>query len=155
MVAQLHDGTVIGAISCRKEIYMNETRVYIMTLGILSVYRRSGLGKPGWWASLSEFVGTLDLTYIFTCFINFYFKIEANKLGSLLLTRILEACQDDLSIDHVCLHVHVSNEAAITFYQRIGFVVYRKEHDYYLKNPGVEPPDAYFLRFQLREEEVL
>ena len=47
MVAQLHDGTVIGAISCRKEIYMNETRVYIMTLGILSVYRRSGLGKPG------------------------------------------------------------------------------------------------------------
>ena len=36
----------IGAICCRKEeLPMNETRVYIMTLGILSDYRRKGLAS--------------------------------------------------------------------------------------------------------------
>jgi ribosomal protein S18 acetylase RimI-like enzyme len=39
----------------------------------------------------------------------------------------------------------VNNKAAIYFYRKHGFEIESRLPDYYLKNDGVVPPDAYFL----------
>lgn len=63
------------------------------------------------------------------------------NIASVLLKYILKRCKED----SICLHVHVSNEAAIMFYKKHGFVIESRIKDYYLKNAEVDPPDALFL----------
>ncbi len=74
------------------------------------------------------------------------------KLGSLLLSRILSACEKDDTIEHVCLHVHVLNAAALSFYRKHGFKIETEVYNYYDRNI-VEPPDAYLLK-KARNESI-
>jgi ribosomal protein S18 acetylase RimI-like enzyme len=64
----------------------------------------------------------------------------------MLIERILLECELDPSIDQVCLHVHVKNQNALNLYLRFGFEIEQTLYGYYATNPGVEPPDAYFLK---------
>lgn len=68
--------------------------------------------------------------------------------GSQLLHRTLKAAQEDPNIVEAYLHVQTSNEEAIRFYQRAGFVVAETLTGYYRKN-RLQPPDAYVLRKRL------
>lgn len=70
-------------------------------------------------------------------------------LGSSLLGFMIQQARG--LGDYMCLHVHVGNHQALTFYKKMGFGVREVVHDYYLKNQGVEPPDAFFLTRNLRE----
>ncbi|KAI8913906.1 acyl-CoA N-acyltransferase [Powellomyces hirtus] len=108
----------IGAICCRKEpLYPpadprhtpGTNRVYIMTLGVLSPYRRL-------------------------------------HVGSALLTRIMDSVANDYSVQELALHVQTTNAQALAFYQRHGFVKVAHVKDYYSKNKGVLPPDAWALQ---------
>ncbi|KAJ3153793.1 hypothetical protein HDU86_005126 [Geranomyces michiganensis] len=112
------DSQLVGAICCRNEPLYPQTdpryipglnRVYIMTLGVLSPYRRL-------------------------------------RLGSELLTRIIEAVEQDQSAAELALHVQTTNVQALAFYERHGFVKVGLCKDYYSKNKGVLPPDAWALR---------
>ncbi|KAJ3172598.1 hypothetical protein HDU88_005927 [Geranomyces variabilis] len=112
------DSQPVGAICCRKEPLYPQTdpryipglsRVYIMTLGVLSPYRRL-------------------------------------RLGSALLTRIIEAVEEEQSAVELALHVQTTNAQALAFYERHGFVKVGLCKDYYSKNKGVLPPDAWALR---------
>lgn len=66
-----------------------------------------------------------------------------------MLSRILDACERDYSVQHICLHVHVLNTAALAFYERNGFKIEKRVDNYYEKNI-IEPPDAYFLKRERR-----
>ncbi|KAJ3177261.1 hypothetical protein HDU87_004512 [Geranomyces variabilis] len=112
------DSQPVGAICCRKEPLYPQTdprstpglsRVYIMTLGVLSPYRRL-------------------------------------RLGSALLTRIIEAVEEEGTAVELALHVQTTNAQALAFYERHGFVKVGLCKDYYSKNKGVLPPDAWALR---------
>ncbi|KAI8902616.1 acyl-CoA N-acyltransferase [Globomyces pollinis-pini] len=75
-------------------------------------------------------------------------------LGSLLLSRILDVCQKDETVDHILLHVHVSNLNAIRFYKRNGFSIQTVVEGYYEKNAGVNPPDAFILKKSMTQLSV-
>ena len=66
-------------------------------------------------------------------------------LASHLLALITSKVAQDPQVDHLCLHVHVANEAAIAFYLKNGFSIQEKVTGYYRLNRGVDPPDAYCL----------
>ncbi|KAJ3332160.1 N-alpha-acetyltransferase 50 [Blyttiomyces sp. JEL0837] len=72
------------------------------------------------------------------------------RIGSLLVNAIIAACNEDLEIDHVCLHVQTTNTDAIRFYRKLGFRIHERVDGYYKLNKGVEPPDAFFLRRDLK-----
>ncbi|KAI8810441.1 acyl-CoA N-acyltransferase [Cladochytrium replicatum] len=67
------------------------------------------------------------------------------RVGTALLNQMISTLTTDPSVDHICLHVQTSNEEALNFYRRHGFVVRSRIDGYYKQNPGVSPPDAYFL----------
>jgi ribosomal protein S18 acetylase RimI-like enzyme len=68
----------------------------------------------------------------------------------MLIERILQECEQDPSIDQVCLHVHVRNQNALNLYLRFGFEIEKTLYGYYATNAGVEPPDAHYLRKIIR-----
>ncbi|TPX50767.1 hypothetical protein SeLEV6574_g00686 [Synchytrium endobioticum] len=72
------------------------------------------------------------------------------RIGSVLLTHLLQCLEKDAAVDHVCLHVQTSNLDALRFYLRNGFFIERTVDGYYAQNPGVVPPDAHFLRRNLK-----
>ena len=47
-------------------------------------------------------------------------------------------------------HVQVSNDEAITFYERSGFKIVGEKKDYYKR---IDPPDAYVLQKDLKTKE--
>jgi len=50
------------------------------------------------------------------------------------------------NVGRVILHVHVGNDRAVTFYEKLGFIRKKLEKDYYRRNRGVsDPPDAWLL----------
>jgi N-alpha-acetyltransferase 50 len=69
------------------------------------------------------------------------------RLASVLLEFVINKMA---AVEYICLHVHVANTAAINFYRRFGFEIRKRYDGYYLKNQGVDPPDAYFLVKQLQ-----
>ncbi|OQS04537.1 acetyltransferase, GNAT family protein [Thraustotheca clavata] len=62
-------------------------------------------------------------------------------VGTALVRNVLEYCQD-LHMDHIYLHVHTTNIAAIRFYRRFGFMITETIHNYYR---NISPPDCYIL----------
>ncbi len=71
------------------------------------------------------------------------------SIGSVLVDLILESCVLDGSIDHIALHVHVLNYAAISFYERLGFVIVNRVTGYYAKSSNLNPQDAFLLQRML------
>ncbi|KAJ1993170.1 N-alpha-acetyltransferase 50 [Dimargaris cristalligena] len=73
-------------------------------------------------------------------------------IGRVLLEHILQAAHTANYRDHgpvikrVRLHVQVSNEDAMAFYQRQGFLMVETVPDYYTR---ISPADAYILEKQL------
>ena len=84
-------------------------------------------------------------------------------VGTILLHHVFKSCKEDGKFDsiyllvvlqiywswmlvNVCVvnwrHVQVSNEEALSFYQKFGFKIKEKEERYYKR---IEPSDAYVL----------
>eukprot|EP00842_Homolaphlyctis_polyrhiza_P000398 jgi/Hompol1/1359/HPOL_004764-RA len=92
--------------------------------------------------------GALYRIYIMTlCVLAPYRRLN---IGSLLLQTIIQNCQSDASVSHMCLHVQTNNEQALRFYERNGFRIFSRIEGYYSNNKGVEPPHAFFLLRHLR-----
>lgn len=130
----------VGAIACRKEaigqdIPVQEYRVYIMTLGVLSSHRRHNIGT--------------SITHL--CSIHCSYSNTNYWLGSLLLQRVIQYCQTDHNVSYLGLHVQTTNKRAIQFYLKHGFYIYCRVENYYYRNANVHPPDAYFLKRDLRK----
>ncbi|KAJ3271507.1 hypothetical protein HDV01_006558 [Terramyces sp. JEL0728] len=77
------------------------------------------------------------------------YRVYIMTLGVLAPFRrygiVLDACSNDPTIDHVCLHVQITNHTAIKFYQNAGFELQDIIHGYYESNVGVTPPHAYIV----------
>ncbi|KAG6554590.1 hypothetical protein Mapa_003608 [Marchantia paleacea] len=63
-------------------------------------------------------------------------------IGSKLLKKTLEQCEQDAVIVEVYLHVQTNNEAAIEFYKKFDFEITETIKNYY---KHIEPPDCYVL----------
>uniref|UniRef100_A0A6B2LNT0 N-acetyltransferase domain-containing protein n=1 Tax=Arcella intermedia TaxID=1963864 RepID=A0A6B2LNT0_9EUKA len=64
-------------------------------------------------------------------------------IGKKLLDMATEQIKNKkIPVKEIYLNVQTSNETAIEFYKKMGFVITREQKDYY-KN--IEPPHAYFL----------
>lgn len=64
-------------------------------------------------------------------------------IGKKLLEHVLDVCARTGDFSSVFLHVQVSNESAIKFYQNFGFEIVDTRKQYYKK---IEPSDAYVLQ---------
>lgn len=119
-------GMCVGAICCRPE--MDGTRIYIMTLGVLAPYRHLGLGNHR-----CEGV----------CLYSMLTDPALFTTGSQLLTHVLQHASRVPRFTYIYLHVQITNQAALTFYQKHGFHIIGMEKNYYR---DIEPRDAYILR---------
>uniref|UniRef100_A0A7N8X4V9 N-alpha-acetyltransferase 50 n=1 Tax=Mastacembelus armatus TaxID=205130 RepID=A0A7N8X4V9_9TELE len=72
---------------------------------------------------------------------------ELAKLGTKMLNHVLNICEKDGTFDNIYLHVQISNESAIDFYQRFGFEIIETKKNYYKR---IEPADAHVLQKSLR-----
>lgn len=71
-----------------------------------------------------------------------YAAYRGRRIGSRLLQSVLDRCEE-LGVQSISLHVHVSNHDAIRFYtQRFGFEQGELLKNYYRR---VNPPDCYLL----------
>jgi len=50
-------------------------------------------------------------------------------LGSMMLKHVLDVCEKDGNFESVYLHVQISNEDAIKFYERSGFSIVEKKRE--------------------------
>ncbi|KAJ3315880.1 hypothetical protein HDV04_000087 [Boothiomyces sp. JEL0838] len=90
-----------------------------------------------------EFVNGVYRVYIMT--LGVLAPYRRYGIGSILLNKVLEACKNDLTVDHVCLHVQITNHTAIEFYKNAGFELTTIVQGYYESNVGVTPPHAYLV----------
>ncbi|KAJ3024157.1 hypothetical protein HKX48_005559 [Thoreauomyces humboldtii] len=68
-------------------------------------------------------------------------------VASELLEEIVEATtRRETDVEELALHVQTTNTQGLAFYQRHGFEKVQLVKDYYIKNKGVVPPDAWALR---------
>uniref|UniRef100_A0A8C6PMW5 N-alpha-acetyltransferase 50 n=1 Tax=Nothobranchius furzeri TaxID=105023 RepID=A0A8C6PMW5_NOTFU len=72
---------------------------------------------------------------------------ELAKLGTKMLNHVLTICEKDGTFDNIYLHVQISNESAIDFYQKFGFEIIETKKNYYKR---IEPADAHVLQKSLR-----
>mmetsp|Transcript_2529 Transcript_2529/g.3655 ORF Transcript_2529/g.3655 Transcript_2529/m.3655 type:complete len:171 (+) Transcript_2529:54-566(+) len=63
-------------------------------------------------------------------------------IGSKLLKWLIDAVAKKSDIQDIYLHVQVSNEQAIKFYEKFGFKNIRRKENYYKK---ISPPDCFEL----------
>ena len=63
-------------------------------------------------------------------------------LGRLMLEHVVALATRDVSVHSIYLHVQVSNEDALAFYQKSGFRIVATEQSYYKR---ITPSDAYLL----------
>ena len=68
-------------------------------------------------------------------------------VGKRLLDHVLKIAEDDGQIDAIFLHVQISNDEAIQFYEKFGFKIMDTKKDYYKR---IEPADAYVLEKSLK-----
>ncbi|ORX92030.1 acyl-CoA N-acyltransferase [Basidiobolus meristosporus CBS 931.73] len=100
--------TCVGTVCCRREEVPDspgKIQLYIMTLGVLSPYRRCGL-------------------------------------GAMLLQHIFTECAKEENIVKVYLHVQTSNEEALKFYEKFGFVKSHEIEHYYRR---IQDANAFVL----------
>ncbi|KAI7878516.1 N-alpha-acetyltransferase 50, NatE catalytic subunit, partial [Lichtheimia hyalospora FSU 10163] len=64
-------------------------------------------------------------------------------LGSQLLTHVIRHASRVPRYAYIYLHVQITNQAALSFYQKHGFHIIGMEKNYYR---DIEPRDAYILR---------
>jgi len=114
-----HNGFIIGAICCR----VQEDKIYIMTLGVLPSYRGRKVG--------SKLVQSV-LDYV------------ASEESKGLVKDGDGDGDGNGGIKEVMLHVQISNDDAIKFYERLGFEKDPKMvENYYVR---IDPPHCYVLR---------
>jgi len=63
-------------------------------------------------------------------------------IATTLLHRVLGFCQQDQNIVEAYLHVQISNEEAIAFYEKYGFKIVETIENYYRR---IDPPHCYVL----------
>ncbi|KAK3541485.1 hypothetical protein QTP86_027238, partial [Hemibagrus guttatus] len=68
-------------------------------------------------------------------------------IGTKMLNHVLNICEKDGTFDNIYLHVQISNESAIDFYQKFGFEIIETKKNYYKR---IEPADAHVLQKSLR-----
>ncbi|KAI3354816.1 hypothetical protein L3Q82_004622 [Scortum barcoo] len=68
-------------------------------------------------------------------------------IGTKMLNHVLNICEKDGTFDNIYLHVQISNESAIHFYQKFGFEIIETKKNYYKR---IEPADAHVLQKSLR-----
>jgi len=71
---------------------------------------------------------------------------RTSGIGFKLLQYVLDYCKGKNEIDEVYLHVQTSNDNAIEFYKRAGFLITETIKNYYKR---IEPPDCYVLKKKL------
>jgi ribosomal protein S18 acetylase RimI-like enzyme len=69
------------------------------------------------------------------------------NIGTVMLEHVLRLCEQDGGYDNVYLHVQISNEGAISFYQKFGFSIVETKENYY---KHITPADAYVLQRDLQ-----
>ena len=126
------NGFVVGAVCARLEDFPsdelpNRKRLYIMTINVLSAYRRRGIGKD------CTIFKVITLTFSLT--ISF---LPAKQL----LSFILDKAKANEDISEIYLHVQISNDEAKNFYINSGFQQVDIIQDYY-KN--IDPPHCFLL----------
>ncbi len=57
-------------------------------------------------------------------------------IGTKMLNHVLNICEKDGTFDNIYLHVQISNESAIDFYQKFGFEIIKTKNNYYKR---IEP----------------
>ena len=121
----------VGTICCRLDSKDGQAKLYLMTMGILSV-------SP----SLSGFL----LTSLIQSVMQPY---RSRSVGSQALKKVLDAASLDRKpkITHVYLHVQISNTEAKRFYERHGFKEVGIAKDYYKK---ITPHDAWILELDIK-----
>jgi len=71
------------------------------------------------------------------------------SIGTVMLEHVLKICEDDGKFDSVYLHVQISNNGAIEFYEKFGFEIIETKSQYYKR---IEPADAYVLQKTFRKK---
>lgn len=66
-----------------------------------------------------------------------------NGIGSQLFDELMNSAKKDPEIKKIYLHVQISNEKAIKFYQNVGFEIAEKIENYY---QDIDPPHCLYLR---------
>ncbi|KAK2716839.1 probable N-acetyltransferase san [Artemia franciscana] len=107
-----YNDVVVGAVCCRIDTSENQRRLYIMTLGCLAPYRKTGVGTA-------------------------------------MLNHVMSIVEKDGNFDAIYLHVQVTNEVALSFYQKFGFEVIDTKEQYYKR---IDPPGAHVLQRTLRNQ---
>lgn len=128
-----------GAVCCSLEKSKdnpNKCRLYIMTLGVLSAYRRCGIG-----------LFKSSLSFSFFLLIILYNNI---KIGSKLIEFVFDKVKSIPNLYDIYLNVHVKNEDAIKFYQKFGFEIVETIPDYYKQ---IQPTDAHVLRKVVEQQQ--
>merc|ERR1719272_994347 len=65
-----------------------------------------------------------------------------NLIGSKLLWKIIEKCNEEAEVKQIYLHVQQGNDDAVNFYAKFGFEVGDEVKDYYKR---IDPPHAIIL----------
>jgi hypothetical protein len=114
----------VGTICCRLEGGLGETKLYIMTMGVLAV------SSVSWFSFQYPTPGMQPY--------------RSRGLGSKSLEHVLAAASSRTKhkISHVYLHVQTCNTEAKKFYERHGFRQIGIQEDYYKK---ILPHEAWIL----------
>lgn len=63
-------------------------------------------------------------------------------IGVQLFEQLLNMAKKDPELKKIYLHVQISNERAIRFYQKVGFEIVEKIENYY---QDIDPPHCFYL----------
>lgn len=146
-----YNDIVVGAVCCRIDQEVGR-RLYIMTLGCLSQYRRLGIGSMMVEHVLNyvENDGGFDSVYLLV-----FFKVLQSYL--ILLNYNIFVVFNYIFIYNSYViykylyfrHVQLNNDSAIKFYKKFGFEIVETKEHYYKR---IEPADAYVLEKRLRSK---
>lgn len=72
-------------------------------------------------------------------------------IGSKLLEEIIRIHKNLKEVTYITLHVQISNLVALKFYEKHGFEKFKFLENYYT-GAEVNPKDAYYLRYKIRND---
>ena len=124
------------------------TNFYHMVVGEHSKYSRFayfGDYTVGGLTARVEERNSEKTVYIMTCCVLPVYR--RLKIGTKLMQNLLKEAAEDPQIAAVYLHVWVTNEMALGFYQSLGFENLERVVDYY---KDISPPDGFLLAKRLR-----